>query len=172
MLTFFPKQNAPNSFESGGLLDSPPPESAHKHHADTGNRACVQNCTGSKYFRPRRTRFLSQNPDTLIMALRGHLSAMAHNLRGLPTLGISPVVQLLGTIVACFTCPTTEVSSWQIRYSARKSVVKAFTSATATSGRRSITWIHRRTIASIYRKIGTGVPTVTVWNFWTLLDNH
>ena len=25
MLTFFPKQNAPNSFESGRLLDSPPP---------------------------------------------------------------------------------------------------------------------------------------------------
>ena len=37
------------------------------------------------------------------------------NLRSLPTLGVSPVVQLLSSIVALFHVPTTEVSSWQIR---------------------------------------------------------
>lgn len=88
-----------------------------------------------------------------------------------PTLGISPVVQLLSSIVVLFRVPTTEVSSWQIRYRARKSVVKAFMFATATSGGRSITWIRRRTIASIYRKTSAGVPTVTAWKCWTPLGN-
>jgi hypothetical protein len=43
LYTFSPKQNAPNSFELGRLLNSPPPKSARGYHADTGNRASVQN---------------------------------------------------------------------------------------------------------------------------------
>ncbi|HEX4920067.1 MAG TPA: hypothetical protein VFV92_04935, partial [Candidatus Bathyarchaeia archaeon] len=67
----------------------------------------------------------------------------------------------LGSLI--FKYPDDEVSSWRIEYRARKLVVKVFTFATATSGRRSLTWIHRLTFASICRKIGSGSPTMTVW---------
>jgi len=51
-----------NSFELGRLLNSPPPKSAQKYHANNANRPSVQNCTISKYVhRSRPTRPLSQN---------------------------------------------------------------------------------------------------------------